>query len=390
MRNLDYDTRLLDALRRVYGQSLGLFIESVGSPGRRLYVRVNTLRVEPGVLLDRLAERGVEAHRDEVLPEAVYFRVEGPFRVDRGDKVVVASKEAAESVALGANLYAPGVVKCPGDVRRGDEVTVVTRSGLPVGEGVAARDCREVIGSRRGLVVEVFRSLYRTVRVRELPEFAEGLVYPQSLPAMYVARQLEPAPGELVVDLCAAPGGKTGHVVELSGGGARVIAFDRSRGKVERMREELSRLGHLPSVEAWVADSRYADEDFPWLRPDKVIVDPPCSALGVRPKLEDRKSYGDVLALMNYQLQFLRAASRMVKPGGTVVYSTCTVTVEENEEVIERMLEEDRCLEVGEVRADRASRGVHGQYRELFARFHPHEHDTPGYFIAKLVKKRSC
>ncbi len=390
MGNLDYDAPLLEALRRVYGQRLGLFIESIGTPGERLYARVNTLRVEPGVLLDRLAERGVEALRDEELPEAIYFRVRGPFRVELKDRVVVASKEAAESVALGANLYAPGVVKCPGDVRRGDEVTVVTRSGLPVGEGVAARDCREVPGSRRGLVVEVYRSLYETVRVRELPEFAEGLIYPQSLPAMYVARQLKLEPGELVVDLCAAPGGKTGHAIELSGGRVRVIAFDRSRGKVERMREELSRLGHLPFVEAWVADSRYAHEDFSWLKPDEVVVDPPCSALGVRPKLEDRKTYGSVLALVNYQLQFLRAASRMVKPGGVVIYSTCTVTVEENEEVIERILEEVECLEVDEVRVGRASRGVYGRYRELFARFHPHEHGTPGYFIAKLVKRRSC
>ncbi|MEM1747334.1 MAG: PUA domain-containing protein [Sulfolobales archaeon] len=390
MGHLDYDALLLESLRRVYGERVSMFLESIKAPGQRLYVRVNTLRVEPGELLDRLKDRGVEAYPDEELPEAIYFRIYGPFKVNVVEKVVVVSKEAAEAVALGADLYAPGVLKCYHNVRRGNEVTIVTRSGIPVGEGVVVSDCHEAIKRRKGLVVRTTNSLYKAIRVRELPEFNEGLVYPQSLPAMYVARQLDLKPGELIVDLCASPGGKTGHVIELSGGSVTVIAFDRSKGKVERMKEELSRLGHLPFVEAWVSDSRYAPEDFPWLRPDKVIVDPPCSALGVRPKIEDSKTYRDVLALKEYQLQFLRAAYKLVKPGGIVVYSTCTVTIEENEEVITQILEESKCLDVGEVRIDRATTGVYGPYKSSFARFHPHVHGTPGYFIAKLYKKRDC
>ncbi|MCS7099042.1 MAG: SAM-dependent methyltransferase [Sulfolobales archaeon] len=373
----------------MYGQSLELLLESLKYPGSRMYVRVNTMKTEPGALVDRLRERGIEVFRDEELAEAVYFRVEGPFTVSTRDRVVVAVKEAAESVALGANLYAPGVLKCY-NVKKGDEVTVVTKSGIPVAEGVVVRDCHEAKSSGRGLVVEVHRSLYRATRIRELPEFAEGLIYPQSLPAMYVARQLELKPGEVVVDLCASPGGKTGHVVELSRGRVAVVAFDRSRSKVDRMREELSRLGHARYVQAWVADSRYVHLDYPWLRADEVIVDPPCSALGVRPKLEDRKKYEEVLALKKYQLQFLKAASRIVKPGGSIVYSTCTVTLEENEEVVEELLNEEPCLDVNEVRVERASRSAYGKFKDVFTRFHPHVHDTPGYFIAKIARKLSC
>ncbi len=390
MGQLDYDVRLLESLRRVYGENVSLFLEGVKTPGRRLYVRVNTLKIEPGELLSRLKDRGIEAYPDEELPEAIYFKVDGPFKVNPRDKVVVASKEAAEAVALGADLYAPGILKCYYNVRRGDEVAIVTKSGIQVGEGVVVRDCHEAIKKKRGLVVRTTKSLYRTVGIRELPEFSEGLIYPQSLPAMYVSRQLDLKPGELVVDLCASPGGKTSHIVELSGGRVTVVAFDRSRGKVDRMKEELSRLGHLPYVEVWVSDSRYVYEDFPWLRPDKVVVDPPCSALGVRPKIEDHKTLEEVLALKKYQLQFMRAAYRLVKPGGTIVYSTCTVTVEENEEVIEQVLEESRCLDVSEVNIKRASKGVYGFQKDYLARFHPHIHDTPGYFIAKLHKRTSC
>jgi predicted RNA-binding protein (TIGR00451 family) len=387
MTLLHYDEELLRSLGRVYGDELPRFLESLLRPGSRLYARVNVLRVDPGELVDRLRMRNIEVYRDEELPEAIYFRIYGPYKVGLKDKVVVVDKETAESVVLGANVYAPGVIKCYYDVRVGDEVTVVTRNGFPVAEGVLTTDCHEAIKRRRGVVVEVHRSLYRTARIRDLPEFSEGLIYPQSLPAMYVARILDPGPGDLVVDLCAAPGGKTGHVVEISRGRVHIIAFDRSKNKVGRMVKELSRLGHLPYVETWVADTRYVHEDFPWIRADKVLVDPPCSALGVRPKLGDRKTYRDILTLRGYQAQFLRAASRILKPGGTIVYSTCTVTLEENEEVVEEIIEEERCLEVSEVRIGRALGGAYGHYRNSYTRFHPHIHDTPGYFIAKLTKK---
>lgn len=387
MEHLNYDEHLLRTLKRVYRSDISLFLESIASPGPRLYARVNTMKAAPGEVIERLRARGIDVYQDEELEEAIYFQVNGPFRLELKDKVVVAAKEAAESVMLGANLYAPGVIKCYHDVRRGDEVSIITRSGVPVAEGVVVADCHESIKKRMGVVVEVYRSLYRTTRIRELPEFGEGLIYPQSLPAMYVSRILNPRPGEVVVDLCAAPGGKTGHVVELSKGRATVIAFDRSKGKVSKMRSELSRLGHLPYVETWVADSRYVYEDFSWIRADKVLVDPPCSALGIRPKLEDLKTYEDVLRLSNYQIQFLRAATRILKPGGVVVYSTCTVTIEENEDVVDRIVNGDPCLEVAEVSVDRASKGASGLNRGFYVRFHPHLHGTPGYFIAKIIRK---
>lgn len=387
MTLLRYDEELLRSLSRVYSNELPRFLEYLLRPSSRLYVRVNTLRANPGEIMDRLRERGVEVYQDEELPEALYFRVQGPYKISLREKVVVVDKETAESVVLGAHVYAPGVVKCYYNVRVGEEVTVVTKEGVPVAEGILTADCHEAIKKRKGIVVEVYRSLYKTVRVRDLPEFSDGLIYPQSLPAMYVTRVLSPRPGEVVVDLCAAPGGKTGHIVEFAQGKAYVIAFDRSKNKVARMKRELLRLGHLPYVETWVADTRYVHEDFPWIRADRVLVDPPCSALGVRPKLGDRKTYREILMLRNYQMQFLRAASRILKPGGTLVYSTCTVTLEENEGVIEEVLEKEKCLEASEARIGRAAEGVYGHYRNLYARFHPHIHDTSGYFIAKLVKK---
>ncbi len=383
----DYDAALLEALRRVYGSELPLFLSAIERPSRRLYVRVNTLRIDPGSLLDSLRSRGIRVYRDEELPEALYFPVDGPYQVKDVGLRVVADKHASESVMLGANLYAPGIEDCDPEIKPGAVVSVVSPRGDVVAEGVAKMSCWDMKKRRRGLAVEVHRSIYRAPRLRELPEFSAGYFYPQSLPAMYTTYTLDPQPGEIVVDMCAAPGGKTGHIVEYARGLAYVIAFDHSQKKVKEMQREMERLGHLFAVEIWRTDSRYIDVDYPWLRPHRVLVDPPCTALGVRPKLYDRKSYRDVLASASYQKQFLRVATRIVKVGGVIVYSTCTVTIEENEEVIEDLIRGDPCLEVVDTGIRRGSRGVYGEFKDLYTRFHPHVHDVTGYFIAKIVRK---
>jgi predicted RNA-binding protein (TIGR00451 family) len=385
---LFYDDVLVNALKQVYSDYVDVFLRSLISPGSRYYLRVNTMKVSPDVVIDRFRSRGIQVFRDEELEEAIYIPVKGPNKVCLRDKVVVVDKYTAESVYMGSHLYAPGVIKCSEDIRRGDEVTVIAENGVAVGEGIAAMDCLEMVRKRRGLAVEITLSIYSVPPIRSTPEYLEGLIYPQSLPAMYVARVLDPKPGELVIDMCAAPGGKTGHIVELTKGRAQVIAFDHSVKRLRSMAEELERLGHTAFVEMWRADSRYLHIDFSWIRADRVVVDPPCTALGVRPKLFDRKTYSDVLNASAYQIQFLRSVARILKKGGVVVYSTCTVTVEENEGVVEKFLEEEKCFEPEPVDISRSSRGVPiSRYSYAYARFHPHIHDTPGYFIAKLVKK---
>ena len=385
---LDYDTGVLEAIKRVYGDLYVAFLDAITKPSRRMYVRVNRLRADVGEVIDSIRSRGIQVFHDEELEEAVYFPIEGPYSIelDDYDRVIVADKYAAEAVYLGSNLYIPGVVRCPSTVRSGDEVTITTPHGLPIARGIAAVSCSEVKRLRRGIAVEVVRSVYRAPKVVELPEYRAGLIYPQSLAAMYVVRALEPRPGDLIVDSCAAPGGKTGHVVEYSMGKAFVIAFDHSKRRLEEMKREFERLGHTPFVEAWRADSRYLHIDFSWIRADKIIIDPPCTSLGVRPKLYDFKRYSDVISASRYQIQFLKSASKILKVGGVIIYSTCTITMEENEEVVESVISDDKCLRVVDTEIRRGSRGVSTQYSHSYTRFHPHIHDTTGYFIAKLMK----
>lgn len=376
---------LINALRKVYGNDIEGFLDSLSIPPSRYYVRVNTLRTTVEEVISRLRSRGIDAYRDENIPEAIYFPIRGPYDVPTSNKVVIADKRAAESVMLGADLYIPGVLG--GDFSKGSEVNVVTPYGDVVAYGISLIDSDELRKHSNGIAVKVIRSVYEVVKIRELVEYSEGLIYPQSLPSMLVSRLMNPLDGEFIVDTCAAPGGKTGHLIELSNGKAIIYAFDHSASKVKDMLYELNRLGHVGLVKVFKADSRYLHIDYPWLKADKVLIDPPCSSLGVIPKLADSKRYKDILTLARYQIQFIRSAISIVKPGGLIVYSTCTVTSEENEEIILKAINEFK-LEIVEPPIKLGSKGIGTYFDEYLIRFHPHIHRQPGYFIA-LLRKRS-
>ncbi len=387
---LRYDHLLLETIPPAAGDTCTL-VRRLTMPPSRLYIRVNTLKVDPGEYLDRLREAGLQFERDEEIPEALWAPVEGPLSFPLFEKRVVADKRAAESVLLGSDLYAPGVVDAKG-VERGDRVTVVAPNGVPVGSGVALESwsriaplVREARRRRARLRLGVFVRLdwpkYRAPRVSSLPGFAEGLVYGQSLPSMYVARLLDPQPGEVIVDLTAAPGGKVGHAAQLAGPRARIIAVDRP-SKVPRLRETLERLG-LTWVEVVGGDSRLAHRLLPGLegRVDKVILDPPCTNLGVIPKVEDHKTHRDARDLARYQFQLARAAARLLRPGGLLSYSVCTLTSTEAEAQTARMVEE-LGLEPVEPppwvrRPTRTGFGI---------RFSPAIHGLTGFYIALLRK----
>ena len=381
--SFDYDKDLIESLSKSV-IDVNAFIGSLNSPGKRYYIRVNVLKISPGELYDRLRGYGLKVFFDEVLEEALWFPVEGPYNVKDVGRYVFVDKRTAESVFVGANVYAPGVVKAKG-IRRGDIVNVVGPKGIIVAEGEAVVNGEEMEKMKKGLAIRVYKSCYRLPKLRELDEYAYGYFYEQSFPAILTTHVLDPKPGDIVIDMCAAPGGKTSHIVEYTSGKARVLAFDHSKSKIKRLQETLARLGHDGLVEVFKADSRYLDIDFPWIKADKVLLDPPCTSLGVRPKIYDEKKYIDVVNNARYQRQFIKVAYKILKPGGILVYSTCTVTLEENEENI--AYAEKIGFKVIEVERIVGSNGKGKHYfNDMVLRFYPHIHDVTGYFIAKLIK----
>ena len=175
---------------------------------------------------------------------------------------------------------------------------------------------------------------------QSLPQFEQGLFHVQDISAQLICEILNPQPGETVCDCCAAPGGKTFTAAEMMQNKGKLIAFDLYRGRVGLIRDGAQRLG-LDIVTARRNDALLG---FPDLEPvDRMLCDVPCSGYGViRRKPEIRyKDVSSVSELPTIQYGILQNASKVVKSGGVLVYSTCTLNPAENNLVAERFLKEN-------------------------------------------------
>ena len=159
-------------------------------------------------------------------------------------------------------------------------------------------------------------------------EWEAGAVHPQSRASMLAARAVDPRPGERILDLCAAPGGKATHLAALMGGRGEVMAVERHPGRAQALRRTAERL-HADIVHVVLGDAADFASDEPF---DRVLVDPPCSGLGTlqsRPDLRWRASPEQIAELAGLQERILAAGERALRPGGTLVYSVCTLSAAE-------------------------------------------------------------
>ena len=365
----------------VYGTDTQTVLETLLKPVTTYYVRCNTLKTSPDELMRTLAEKGLQVALHPAIPEALGIRVEGPFDISPTGKQVVVDKHAAESILQGANVYAPGITSCE-SVHFGDAVTVVSEIGDVLATGRSKMSTDEILKFRKGLAISVMKRRYHAPQIRDLPEYSQGLLYPQSLAAMAASRTLDPQPGDTILDMNCAPGGKLSHISQLMHNTGRIVGLDRNGEKITTTRRNVVALG-CSNATVSIHDSRYADVDFADLKPDRVMVDPPCSALGLRPKVYDLTTQQRVIALAKYQKQFLKAASRLVKPDGVIVYSVCTYTTDECEGAVQYATEE--CgLHLIEQTPLLASKNAN-KVLSLCQRFHP-VLDEIGYFIAKFER----
>jgi 16S rRNA (cytosine967-C5)-methyltransferase len=182
-------------------------------------------------------------------------------------------------------------------------------------------------------------TLNHPMSIRRLPGFAEGRVSVQDAGAQLAAPLLEVRGRMRVLDACAAPGGKTGHLLELLSEGADLTAVDIDPVRVGLIEDNLRRLKRTARVVA--ADVRDPGSFWDGRPFERILVDAPCSSTGVirrHPDIKLLRRPGDVAALAAGQLAMLRAAVTMLAPGGRLVYSTCSILPAENEEVVTRLL----------------------------------------------------
>lgn len=218
--------------------------------------------------------------------------------------------------------------------------------------------------------------------VTALPDFEKGFASVQDEAAQLAASLLKMEAGQSVLDACCAPGGKTCHILEIQSDLSRVVAVELESRRIQRVEENLARLGleaELKVADACELESWWDNQDF-----DRILLDAPCSATGVirrHPDIKLLRKPTDIVKLAEIQLQLLRSLWQTLNDGGILLYATCSVLGEENDQVIEKFLAETPEASVHEIDG---SWGIKTDYgRQLF----PTINGNDGFYYSRLGKK---
>jgi 16S rRNA (cytosine967-C5)-methyltransferase len=250
-------------------------------------------------------------------------------------------------------------------------------------EGV---QCSPAAYSPDGISTDDFRG-----RIDRLESFKDGLLQVQDEAAQVCAYLLDPRPGERVLDVCAGFGGKASHIAERIGDGGMIAALDISFRRLVNLRDNAARLG-IRSIHPAVADgSRDMSRLFKneW---DRILVDAPCSGLGVisrHPDIKWNRKEEDLKRLAHLQGSILKEAFPLLRKGGTVLYVTCTLSREENEGVVESLLADHADAQLVDLRSrvpDWCADLIDGNG---FFRTFPHMHKMDGFFGALIQRRKA-
>ncbi|WP_027408183.1 16S rRNA (cytosine(967)-C(5))-methyltransferase RsmB [Anoxybacteroides tepidamans] len=274
-----------------------------------------------------------------------------------------------------ANLQAPKQTARVNTARTTVEevIKMLSQEGVEVARGEIAP---EAIQAKKG-------------NLAHTKAFEQGYITIQDESSMLVTRALHPMEHERVLDSCAAPGGKSTHIAERMNGTGQVISLDIHEHKVKLIEEQAKRL-HLPNIAAHVLDSRRASSRFAEESFDKILVDAPCSGFGVirrKPDIKYAKTEADLPALASLQLEILTKVAPLLRKGGTLVYSTCTIDRDENEAVVTEFLRRHPEFAPDNTLAARLPEKVRPYVANGQLRLLPHYFGSDGFFIASLRKK---
>ncbi|XP_063583572.1 tRNA (cytosine(72)-C(5))-methyltransferase NSUN6 isoform X7 [Pongo abelii] len=414
-------------------------------------VRVNThlasVQHVKNLLLDELQKQfnglSVPILQHPDLQDVLLIPVIGPRKnIKKQQCEAIVGAQCGNAVLRGAHVYAPGIVSASKFMKAGDVISVYSdikgkcKKGAKefdgtkvfLGNGISELSRKEIFSGLpelKGMGIRMTEPVYLS------PSFDNVLpryLFLQNLPSALVTHVLNPQPGEKILDLCAAPGGKTTHIAALMHDQGEVIALDKIFNKVEKIKQNALLLG-LNSIRAFCFDGTKAvkldmvedtEGDPPFLPEsfDRILLDAPCSGMGQRPNMACTWSLKEVASYQPLQRKLFTAAVQLLKPEGVLVYSTCTITLAENEEQVAWALTKFPCLQLQPQEPQIGGEGMRGaglsceQLKQL-QRFDPSavplpdtdmdslrearredmlrlaNKDSIGFFIAKFVKCKS-
>lgn len=234
----------------------------------------------------------------------------------------------------------------------------------------------------RGKFIEGFFKLTNLTNITDWDVFQNGFFALQDESTGISCNVLDVKPGMRVLDLCSAPGGKTAYLADLMDNTGEIVALDRYESRLKLVEQNLERLGVTNVTTVAVDANEYEDEGF-----ERVLVDVPCSGLGTltkKPDIKWKRDWGDIRKLNEIQLDLANTGAKFVKPGGYMVYSTCTIEPDENFEIVKKFLLSNPDFELV-----RITKEVHPSLLDKngCVQSYPNLHKIDGAFAAKLHRK---
>lgn len=361
---------------------------------------------------------------DPNLPEVVILSDSKEMIANHNSKLkeVIVDKSCGAALLRGAHLYAPGVLAMQsgtkqdeivnvfadleGKCKKGTTTEYVSDQKTFIGIGKVKQQRYQLYGNSidpRGIAVQMMSTVSGVPSIGDLSS-TEAIL--QNLPSIVCVRVLDPKPNETILDMCSAPGNKTTHIVELMGNQGTVVALDKTESKIQLVRNKIQDYG-FNSIKAFAFDSTKSFDDSligktvlegpPFCRQtfDRILLDAPCSALGNRPLLADSLTPKMLSSYPVVQKKLFGNAVELLKVGGVLVFSTCTIVEDENEGVVKWALDKFPKLRLVDATPFYGGVGIEGcdlseEDRKKVQRFGLHNRvknvDSVGFFISKFIK----
>ena len=248
-------------------------------------------------------------------------------------------------------------------------------------ERLSEYNVHETKYAKDGIVID------NPLRITSTEEYKKGYFTIQDESSMLVSQIMAPKENSFVLDLCSAPGGKATHIAQLMNNKGKIICRDIYDHKLKLIKENSERLG-INIIEVEKFDATVLDESL-IEKVDYCIIDAPCSGLGIirrKPEIKWNRYKEDIKDLTKIQWNILNNAKRYLKPGGIMIYSTCTIMKEENSDMIYNFLSENGDFKLVGFKNEFLSDEFGEDANQGFIQLFPHIHSTDGFFIAKLKK----
>ncbi|KAF7379136.1 hypothetical protein HZH68_016981 [Vespula germanica] len=425
-------------------RKLDALYEWICSTPKNITYRVNLLQTTPEQVIQHLKDVISQEYESRVPTITTFPHLSEIVTVHNWDKSVKLdllkrSKEVlvdatcGSAVLRGSHVYAPGIIGIPNGLNIGDVVSVYAdivgtyKKGLLkpfeidsenktfLGNGIL-KQTRKNIFCNDGQIARGI-AIHMTDVVSRLPQLSnisvpDGWALLQNLPSIICTRILNPQPGEIILDMCSAPGNKSTHISSLMNGKGILIALDKNKPKSEKLKINCSKFSSGNVKSFWYnskkAYNKYMDssniDDGPPFKSnsfDRILLDSPCSALGQRPQLLNKITAVQLRSYVSLQRKLFSTAVHLLKTNGILVYSTCTITIAENEGIISWALKTYPCLKLNSIKdqldfiKDQSKifyskgysiDGLTENESEYLLRIGP-EQDSIGFFIACFTKQ---